>query len=117
MKLLPLLFLCSLSLFSLPAKAESFIENPVIEKIEDRIVEFKTPYCFNTQAEVNVRLLLLDTNYVTETVVKENVLFKSLIPATSYSYTFDNNASKYTIMVNGVCNNSSYFNNRLKTQF
>lgn len=111
MKLLPLIFLPFIILFSRAAQAQSFIDNPIIEKIDNKTIEFKTPSCFNNTSDVEVRLLLLDTNYVTETVVKENVKFDNLSPSTSYSYTFDNDASKYTIMVNGVCNISSYFNN------
>lgn len=111
MKLLLLLFLPVFTLFSREVKAQSFLENPTIQKIEGKVVEFKTPSCFNHTSNVEVRLLLLDTNYITETVVKENVKFNNLNPATTYTYTFDNDASKYTIMVNGVCNISSYFNN------
>lgn len=119
MKLLPLIFLPLIILFSKTAQAQSFIDNPIIEKIDNKTIEFKTPSCFNNASDVEVRLLLLDTNYITETVVKENVKFDNLSPSTFYSYTFDNDASKYTIMVNGVCNLSSYFNNNnhLRQQF
>lgn len=116
-----ILALSSILFITMPsiAQAQSFISNPTIQKIDSKNVEFQTPNCLNNKnASTDVRLLLLDTNYVNETVVKENVFFEDLAAYSNYSYTFNNDASKYTIMVNGVCTLSSYFdNNRLQKHF
>lgn len=90
--------------------------NPQITSVDNKTVYYDAPLCFKENARTEVRLLLLDTNYPNETVIKEHVWFEDLTPGKSYFYTFDNDASKYTIMVNGLCKISDY-KYRLRREF